>query len=106
MLELHHDWDAFCCIKVRFCLAEKGVRGRAGRRSAADGAAAPGIPGAQSQRVVPVLVHEGRVLTESSFINEYVDEVFEGPARAAAIPWSATPCGSGSSSRTTFSTRR
>ncbi len=24
MLELYYDWDAFCCIKVRFCLAEKG----------------------------------------------------------------------------------
>jgi glutathione S-transferase len=29
--------------------------------------------------VVPVLVHDGRILTESSFINEYVNEVFEGP---------------------------
>jgi glutathione S-transferase len=29
---------------------------------------------------VPVLVHDGKVITESTCINEYVDEVFEGPA--------------------------
>jgi glutathione S-transferase len=29
---------------------------------------------------VPVLVHDGKVITESTCINEYVDEVFDGPA--------------------------
>jgi len=29
-----------------------------------------------SHELVPVLIHDGQVLTESSFINEYIDEVF------------------------------
>jgi glutathione S-transferase len=79
MLELYHDWDAFCCIKVRFCLAEKGVpwagwlvdlqRMEQLR---------PEFLALNPNGVVPVLVHDGRILTESSFINEYVNEVFEG----------------------------
>jgi glutathione S-transferase len=29
---------------------------------------------------VPTLVHDGRVLTESTIINEYIDDAFDGPA--------------------------
>jgi glutathione S-transferase len=36
---------------------------------------------------VPALVHEGRVLTESTVINEYVDQVFEGPALRPEDPF-------------------
>ena len=31
---------------------------------------------------VPALVHDGRLLTESTIINEYLDDAFEGPAQA------------------------
>ena len=37
--------------------------------------------------VVPTIVHDGRVITESSVINEYVDEVFPGPRLVPADPY-------------------
>ncbi len=80
MLELYHDWDAFCCIKVRFCLAEKRVpwTSRVVNLQRME-QLRPEFLALNPNGVVPVLVHDGQVLTESSFINEYIDEVFEGP---------------------------
>src|SRR6185436_16221496 len=36
---------------------------------------------------VPALVHDGKVITESTVINEYLDEVFDGPALRPADPY-------------------
>ncbi len=36
---------------------------------------------------VPTLVHDGRVLTESTIINEYIDTVFDGPALRPGDPY-------------------
>ncbi len=77
MLTLYHDWDAFCCIKVRFCLAEKGIRwqGEIVDLQKLD-QLRPEYLALNPNGVVPTLIHDGSVITESTVINEYLDEVF------------------------------
>lgn len=76
MLELYHDWDAYCCIKVRFCLAEKQIAwtGRTVDLQRME-QLSPAFLAVNPKGLVPALVHEGVVLTESSVINEYLDEL-------------------------------
>lgn len=87
MIELYHDWDAFCCIKVRFCLAEKNVpwTGRLVDLQRME-QVTPEYLAINPRALVPALVHDGHVITESSVINEYLDEVFPDPPLAPARP--------------------
>lgn len=88
MLALFHDWDAFCCIKVRFCLAEKGVAWQGHHVDLQKiEQLKPEYLAINPKGVVPTIVHDGRVITESSVINEYVDEVFPGPSLVPADPY-------------------
>jgi glutathione S-transferase len=77
MLTLYHDWDAFCCIKVRFCLAEKSIpwSGRIVDLQKLE-QMHPDYLALNSNGVVPTLVHGDQIITESSVINEYLEEVF------------------------------
>src|SRR5579862_3109428 len=88
MLELYHDWDAFCCIKVRFCLAEKGVPwiGRHIDLQRME-QLTPGYLALNPKGLVPTLLHNGRIVVESSVINEYVNECFDGPALSPVDPY-------------------
>lgn len=80
MLELYHDSDSIMSFKVRFCLAEKGLQWNSH----------PIVLGKfenltadyleiNKGGVVPTLVHSGKIITESSVINEYLDDVFPKP---------------------------
>ena len=77
MLELYHDWASFCSIKVRLCLAEKNLpwESRFVDLMKLDHLR-PDYLKLNSNAVVPTLVHDGRAIWESSFINEYLDETF------------------------------
>jgi len=88
MLILHHGWRSSASRRVRLCLAEKGL--------AYDSRIVDMIRGEQHSPaylvmnpngVVPTLVHDGRVLYESSVIAEYLDEVFPEPPIRPADPY-------------------
>lgn len=78
MLTLYHMPVAICAQKVRVCLAEKGVEwgsvDMTGKLRSSE------YLKLNPNGYVPTLVHEGRVITESRIISEYIDETFEGPA--------------------------
>lgn len=77
MLELYHHGSSACAAKVRFALEEKHLpwnghvvdifRGEQFR---------PEFLALNPKAVVPVLVHEGFVIPESTIICEYVEDAF------------------------------
>ena len=88
MLEMYDFPESVCCQKVRLALAEKGVE-LVERPVMLD-------QGQQYQEaflelnpkgVVPVAVHDGRVITESIIISEYVEEAFDGPSLMPSDPY-------------------
>lgn len=77
MLELYHDWRSFCSIKVRLCLAEKGLQWESHFVDLIKlEHTRPEYLSLNPNGVVPTLVHDGVPIHESTLINEYLDEVF------------------------------
>lgn len=86
MLELYHYGTAVCAAKVRIALAEKRLPWESRTVILGlDGGKPP--PGVLTQHdpaylklnpkgVVPTLVHDGKVVTESTVILEYLDDAF------------------------------
>jgi glutathione S-transferase len=79
MIELYHFWSSVCSVKVRMCLEEKGVpwTSRYIDLFRFD-QLTPEYLRINPYGVVPTLVHDGQPILESSVINEYIDEVFDG----------------------------
>jgi glutathione S-transferase len=80
MLELYHYNDSVCAQKVRVCLAEKGldwVPHHVDLMKLEN--LAPDYLKLNPKGVVPTLVHDGKVVCESSDIIEYLDEQFPEP---------------------------
>jgi len=87
MLELYHDSDSIMSFKVRFCLAEKRLDWQAHRIILGKFEnLTPEYLQLNPGGVVPTLVHDGNVITESTVINEYLDEVFRDPALKSQSP--------------------
>jgi len=77
MLKLYHHGTSACAAKVRLALAEKGLEWTGHYVDILKGEQfEPGFLKVNPKAVVPVLVHDGRVITESTVICEYLEEVF------------------------------
>jgi len=76
-LELYHHGSSACAAKVRFALAEKRLHWTSRYVDILKGEQfAPAFVALNPKAVVPVLVHDGAVIVESTVICEYVDETF------------------------------
>jgi len=80
MITLYHDNISVCAQKVRIVLAEKNQpwTNRHVNLAAAEHLT-PEFKAMNPRSVVPVLVHDGNVIVESSVICSYLDEVFPEP---------------------------
>ncbi|WP_056383792.1 glutathione S-transferase family protein [Sphingomonas sp. Root710] len=85
MLTLFHFGGAICAQKVRLALAEKGVEWES-RECAGEALRDPDYLRLNPSGVVPTLVHDRTVLTESRIISEYIEEAFDGPALMPSDP--------------------
>jgi glutathione S-transferase len=87
MLELYNFAQSTCSLKVRLCLALKGVEWTDRRLISKDhDHLSDWYLKLNPNGVVPTLVHDGRAIFESSAILQYLDEVFPMPSFSPADP--------------------
>lgn len=87
MLKLYHGTTSVCAIKVRLVLVEKGLDWEGEILNLQRGDQhQPDYLKLNPNGVVPTLVHDGNVITESSVILSYLDEAFPNPPLMPADP--------------------
>lgn len=80
MLELYHHGSSACAAKVRFALAEKSLEWVGHYVDILKGEQfRPEFLAINPKGVVPVLIVDGNVITESTVICEYLEEAFPDP---------------------------
>ena len=88
MMVLHHGWRSSASRRVRLCLAEKGLDYESHIVDMVRGDQhSPAYLAMNPNGVVPTLLHDGKVLYESSFVAEYLDETFPEPPLRPADPY-------------------
>jgi len=87
-LRLYHSNTSVCAMKARLTLEEKGLAWESELLNLQRGDQhAPAYLKLNPNAVVPTLVHDGRVVIESTLIIEYLDEAFPTVALMPAEPW-------------------
>src|SRR6201996_885671 len=79
MLELYHNINSVCAQKVRIALFEKDQDVKEHLLTLQGDQNDPAYMKLNPNGVVPTLVHDGHVITESSLILYYIDEAFPNP---------------------------
>ena len=81
MLELYHGEGSVCARKVRIVLAEKGITDWVGHmvNLGKGEQTRPEYLALNPKGVIPTLVHDGHVITESTVICEYLEDIFPTP---------------------------
>jgi len=87
MIELYHAEPASNSLKVLICLKEKGIAFVSHLMDIQKFEQhEPWFLAINPDGQVPALVHDGNVVTESTVINEYLDQVFPDPPLKPADP--------------------
>lgn len=82
MLELYHHGSSVCAAKVRFALAEKALDWEGHYVDILKGEQfEPDYLAINPKGVVPVLIHDGKTIPESTVICEYLEEAFPDTPR-------------------------
>jgi len=88
MLDLYHHGSSACAAKVRLALAEKQLLWSSHYVDILAGEQfKPAFLRINPKGVVPVLVHDGRIVRESTVICEYAEEVFPAHPIYPDTPW-------------------
>lgn len=86
MLELYHNINSVCAQKVRIALHEKGLDAKEHLLTLQGDQNDPAYMKLNPNGVVPTLVHDGKVIIESSLILYYIDEAFPEPPLMPKTP--------------------
>jgi glutathione S-transferase len=87
MLELYHSVNSVCAQKVRIVFAEKSLQWQEHLMTLAGDQYDPAYLKLNPNGVVPTILHEGKVITESSVILYYLDETFPDPPLMPRDPY-------------------